>query len=612
MRVVDYIAKRLRFLGISNAYMVTGGAAMHLNDAISREFGSNLHFLHHEQSCSMAAESFARITNQPCLVNVTAGPGSINAINGVFGAYVDSLPMIILSGQSKRETLVINSGVEGLRQLGDQEVNIVSMVSSICKSSYLLQDPLEIADVLDNLYLRSITGRPGPIWIDIPIDVQAYELPDSYLPTQELTFVENNKTPIASESDLDEIASHLINDNRPVLFVGSGIRTADAYQEFLEFLDKWPLACVTGWNSNDLLWDEHPSYSGRPGSVGNRTGNFAVQFSSCLLVVGCRLNIRQISYNWDNFAQNSWLCHVDIDSAELSKPTLNSDLKVNATAKGFFPALSDTLEKYIRSNAIDIDHLFKHWYEWRSWLRGNLSDYPVLRDSVPSAPGVVNPYRLVQELSLCLPEGSVTVCSDGTACVAGFQATIFKKAQRMFHNSGCASMGYELPAAIGAYHATHHEITCLAGDGSIMMNLQELAIIGGKKYPIKIILLNNGGYHSIRQTQANYFADNPVGCGVESGLPFPSFSDLCKAFGISYLSVSDDHALSTVLSKVYLNDAPFLLEVVINQDQQFAPKLSSRRLESGEMVTASLEDMSPHLPEKEINSLRKAAHSINL
>ena len=468
MRLADFLSRRLQFLGIEHAFMVTGGAAMHLNDAIASTFKNKLVFLHHEQSCSMAADSYARILNKPCLVNITAGPGAINALNGVFGAYVDSLPMFVLSGQSKRATLAPNSGIKSLRQLGDQEANVVSLASS------------------------------------------------------------------------------------------------------------------------------------------------AVQYSKLLLTVGSRLNIRQISYNWKSFSPHSWKCHVDIDQAELDKPTLSSDLKILCDVKYFFPLLSDALYRVSSQKNINISTILSHWDSWTSWLKSSLLNYSVLQDLLPPTNGTVNPYRLISKLSESWSNNSIIVCSDGTACVAGFQAAVIKPYQRIFHNSGCASMGFELPAAIGAYHASHQLITCLAGDGSIMMNLQELAIIGGNNYPIKIILLNNNGYHSIRQTQTNYFPDNIVGCGPDSGLPFPDFRLLSNSFGIDYLSVCDEDLLDDAIQALYSSNRPQLLEVSIDQTQQFSPKLSSRRLPSGEMVSPSLEDMSPHLPQHILSLLSNEAFSIRL
>lgn len=599
MRVSDYIARRLYFLGAQDVYMVTGGAAMHLNDSFGIVFGDRVHNLHHEQSCTMAAESYARITGKPAIVNVTAGPGAINAVNGVFGAFVDSIPLIVVSGQAKRETLVVNYRIPGLRQLGDQEVDIVRMVSGVCKYASLIQDPMTIDQALDNAYLIAISGRPGPVWLDVPIDVQAAQLPADYaarlvLPLQDhVAYLKEN--PEVTDEQLHDLAIHLIKDPRPVLYVGSGIRSGGAYQEFLEFLEAWPLATVTGWNSNDLLWDDHPCYCGRPGTVGNRAGNFAVQYAGAVLTVGCRLNIRQVSFNWASFAKNAWTCQLDIDQAELNKPTLTTHLRIHATCKGFFPRLCAALSRVAATQGADLNHLRSHWQAWRDWLQQQLQKYTAISYALPAHPGHVNPYRLIDRLTEQLPEGATTVCADGTACVVGFQAAIFKRGQRMFHNSGCASMGYDLPAAIGAYHATKASVTCLAGDGSIMMNLQELAFIGGKQLPIKIVLLNNQGYHSIRQTQNNYFPGNPVGCGAESGLPFPRFASLCQGFELDYILLDDEADLGNAIQTLYANNRPALLEVVLDLRQEFSPKLASKRLEDGSMVTAELEDMNPLL-----------------
>ena len=614
MRVADFIARRLHYLGLSDVYMVTGGAAMHLNDAFGLEYKDSIHFLHHEQSCSMAAESHARITNKPVVVNVTAGPGAINAINGVFGAYVDSIPMIIVSGQAKCETLKANSGITGLRQLGDQEVDIVHIVSDICKYSALIQDHLSIKRYVDYAYLISTTGRPGPVWLDVPIDIQAKILPDEFCEyvNQPLLDSEMNSIspdPLASDDEIFSIAKHILESRRPVLYVGNGIRLSDSYDEFLTFLDQWPLATVTGWNSNDLLWDQHPCYCGRPGSVGNRAGNFAVQNSDCLIIIGCRLNIRQVSFNWQSFAKNAWTCHIDIDKSELDKPTLSTDLKVHATIQDFFPRLSNALSSLITSKrqqnaSLNVES------PWINWLKKQLDIFSSTRDALPDQNKGINPYRFIQRLTSSLEVGSTIVCADGTACVVGFQAAIIKRNQRLFHNSGCASMGYELPGAIGAFYATRQPVICIAGDGSIMMNLQELAIVGSNEIPIGIYLLNNKGYHSIRQTQNNYFPNNSVGCGVESGLPFPDFENLCRGFGLKYFRSSVESELDCDLARSLEVSGPYLHEIVLDLEQSFAPKLSSRKLADGSMVTSELDDMAPFLDRHELNQIRAEALSI--
>jgi acetolactate synthase-1/2/3 large subunit len=615
MRVADFIAKRLHQLGCRDVYLVAGGAAMHLNDAFGRSFLNRVHTLHHEQSCSMAAESYSRILGIPAVVNVTAGPGGINAINGVFGAYVDSIPMIVVSGQAKRETMMATYAIPGLRQLGDQEVDIVRMVEGVCKYAVTITDPLKVAEEVDRSFLIATTGRPGPVWLDVPIDVQSFPLPDIF----EAHLLSNDwncsiaqlaHDQVASDEEIAILAHQLVFSKRPILYVGNGVRLSGSYEDFLNFLEDWPIATVTGWNSNDLLWDDHPCYCGRPGTVGNRAGNFAVQFSDCVVTIGCRLNLRQVSYNWKSFAKSAWTCHVDIDRAELDKPTLQTDLKIQATIKDLFPRLAAELGQLINKGEVSRSDLLKKWKTWSSFNRRQLFNYPAVHDALPPKQDCVNPYRLMERLSCKLPPGAVSVCADGTACVVGFQAFIIKTRQRLYHNSGCASMGYDLPAAIGAFHATGKEVLCIAGDGSIMMNLQELAYIGGLSLPIKIVLLNNQGYHSIRQTQNNYFPDNPVGCGVESGLPFPAFSHLSAGFGIQHMHLEREQAIDECLDHLLSIKGPALLEVMLDLEQTFAPKLSSKKLDDGTMTTAELEDMTPLLENDILQRIKEEAFAI--
>lgn len=611
MRVSDFIARRLKFLGCNEVYMVTGGAAMHLNDSFGLVFKDNVHCLHNEQSCAIAAESSARINNFPSIVNVTAGPGSINAINGVFGAYVDSLPMIVISGQSKRETLVKNSGLERLRQLGDQEVDIVHMVSKVTKESILLEVPELVADVIDKAFLKSTSGRQGPVWIDIPIDVQAFPLPVEFEQKIQLP-LKNHKSELLNEcssisdEDINQIALNLFKSKRPVLYVGNGIRLSKSYKSFLNFLQKWPIATVTGWNNNDLLWDDHECYCGRPGSVGNRAGNFAVQLADCVIIIGCRLNIRQVSYNWKSFAKNAWTCHIDIDKNELDKPTLKTNLKVHGDINGLF----ERLDRKLNSNFKKEIYFIEKWHKWISFNKNLLKEFPATLPCKIIKNNLINPYFFINELFQKLEEKQTIVCADGTACVVTFQTAIIKREQRLFHNSGCASMGYEIPASIGAYYATKKNIICIAGDGSIMMNLQELAVIGSNKLPIKIFLLNNDGYHSIRQTQSNYFPSNPVGCGIESGLPFPKFKELAKGFSINYKFSSNENFLKKDIDEVLKDNKPIIHEIKLNLEQGFEPKLSSKKIDDGSMITSELEDMAPFIPQKRMEEIKNKA--INL
>ena len=598
LRVADYIAQLLVRDGIEHVFMVTGGGAMHLNDALGREPGLTAIFTHHEQSCAMAAESYARLSGRPAAVNVTSGPGGINALNGVFGAYVDSIPMVVVSGQVKRETLITSYELP-LRQLGDQEVDIVSMASPVCKIASLLDDPEETRFVVERALWLARNGRPGPVWVDVPIDVQAA----SITPEAQRSFDPATDGPVASLSadmglstgdalveKLRHALDRLAAADRPVLLAGAGVRLSGAHEAFVRVIDKLGIPVVTGWNAHDVLWNDHPLYVGRPGSIGDRGGNFAVQNADFLLVLGSRLNIRQISYNWEAFARAAYTVMVDVDQAELSKPTLSIDLPIHAD-------LAEALEQL---------ELLEHkpqpaHGQYLSWCRERAVKYPVVLPEYWKTDEPVNPYCFVQALFEELDEGDVVVTGDGTACVVTFQAAYLKPGQRLYTNSGCASMGYDLPAAIGAHYASGHKrIICLAGDGSMMLNLQELQTIAGNRLPIKLFVLNNNGYSSIRQTQQNYFPDNIVGCGPESGLTFPDFEKLGTAFGFEVRRCASHHELKDTIHEMLMSDGPQLLEVMLDPEQPFSPKLASRQLEDGRMVSSPLEDLAPFLSREEL------------
>jgi len=590
-RVADYIAGYLADRGIGHVFMVTGGAAMHLNDAFGRESRIKKVFCHHEQSCAMAAESYFRVSNRLAAVNVTAGPGATNAITGVYGAHVDSMAMIVISGQSKRETLVQSSGLP-LRQLGDQEVNIVEMVKGVTKYAVLIDDPSSVRFHLEKALHLAANGRPGPVWLDIPIDVQSAHIDPATLKG----FNAANEPPIDSPLEISEqlirdILERMAAAKRPVIYAGTGIRLSGQYDCFLRLANRLGVPVVGAWNSNDLLPNDHPSYAGRPGTLGDRAGNFTVQNSDFLLILGCRLNIRLVSYNWKSFAPQAFKVMVDADEAEMKKPTLSIDLPVHADLKNFLPILDRVAEGWVPCHT-----------EWLSWCRERVARYPVVLPEYWSLKEKVNPYCFMDRLSSFLEEGEIIACADGTACVTAFQAIKIRSGMRLFHNSGCASMGYDLPAAIGAAEAFSEKqrILCLAGDGSIMMNLQELQIIAGRRLPVKIFILNNTGYHSIRQTQGNFFPDNILGCGTDSGLSFPDFGKVATAFGLPFERCASHAELDDTIQSTLSQDGPAVCEVVLDLGQAFAPKLSSRKLDDGSMVTAPLEDMAPFLSRAEL------------
>lgn len=604
IRVADLIAQLLVEHGITDAFMLTGGGAMQLNDAFGRHQGLRKVFTHHEQAAAMAAESYCRLSGRPALVNVTTGPGGVNALNGVYGAYVDSIAMIVVSGQVKRETIAGNYPMP-LRQLGDQEVDIIAMARPVTKYAVLLDNPADARKVVEKAIYLCQRGRPGPVWIDVPIDVQAAPVdPDALEAFDPASLDDEGEAAntraetglLEGEALSAEVAAALAElcaAERPVILAGAGVRISGQHAKFIEFIDRIGAPVVTGWNAHDALHDAHPLYAGRPGTIGDRAGNFAVQTADYVLVLGSRLNIRQVSFNWSSFARNARVAMVDIDQAELDKPTLNLHRKVHADLGAFFAATESQPTPATDRKADRAAYVAR--------CRVRSAQYPVVLPEYRTVESPVNPYVFGEALFAELEDGDIIVTGDGTACVTTFQCAAIKPGQRLYTNSGCASMGYDLPAAIGAYYASHAKrIICLAGDGSIMMNLQELQTIVGQKLPVKLFILNNDGYHSIRQSQQNHFPDNIVGCGTDSGLTFPDFVKLAGGFNMEARRVDTHAGLPAAIRATLDSDGPQMCEVVIDKVQEFSPKLSSRKLDDGTMVSPVLEDLSPFLPREEL------------
>ncbi len=591
MRVADYIAATLAEHGLRHVFVVTGGGAMHLNDALARDKRMQPVCLHHEQACAMAAEAYCRLSGRLAAVNVTTGPGGINALNGVHGAYTDSIGMVVISGQVKCETLAASYPALNLRQLGDQEADIISMVQGIAKYAMLLRDPQEVRYVLEKALHLARSGRPGPVWIDVPVDVQAARIDPlslrGYTPEPE-----DYLTGEALRQMARRVAHALMAAERPVIMPGTGVRISGAHEDFMRLVAALNSPVATAFNAHDVLAEDHPNYVGRPGTVGDRAGNFAVQNADCVLVLGCRLNIRQISYNGENFAPNATKIMVDVDAAELAKPTLRLQIPVHADLREFIPLLLAELVGH-RPSAAQLDYL--------AWCKARQHRYPVLLPEYADDSLGVSPYKFAEELFGALGPTNVVVTANATACVTIFQGAKLQAGQRMFSNSGAASMGYDLPAAIGAAIAAPDEtIICLAGDGSIMMNLQEMQSIIAKKLNIKIFLLNNAGYSSIRQTQSAYFSDNMFGCDAESGISFPNFQAIAAAFGFNPGRALRHADLPGMIAGALSAPGPQFCEIMLNPTANFSPKLSSRKLEDGSMVSSPLHDMAPFLPREEL------------
>ena len=608
IRVADYIAQRSVEFGAKHVFLVTGGAAMHLNDAFTRHKSLTPVFFHHEQSAAMAAESYYRLIHKVAVLNVTTGPGGINAINGVYGAYTDSLSMLIISGQVKNETYLRNYKTK-LRQLGDQEVDITSMVKPITKYAVTIKESSDVKIIMDKAIYLLENGRPGPVWIDVPIDIQSSLIDPKKLKgfdgnikklMNDPEVSDNTKFELSTKSNLNNASFKIIfeklkKSNRPVILAGTGVGISKMNRQFLALINKLKIPVVTGWNAHDLISNENKYYAGKPGTVGDRPGNFTVQNSDLLIILGCRLNIRQISYNWKKFAPKAFKIMVDIDQAELDKPTLKINYKIKTDLKIFLPLFLKKVEDLNYSSS-------KEHNKYLKWCKERVIKYPVVLPEYKNKKAKkINPYIFIEELFKILTKDDVVITGNGSACVMTFQAAKIKQGQRLYTNSGSASMGYDLPASIGAAIAKKNgRIICLAGDGSLMMNLQELQTVQGYNLPIKVFVLNNNGYVSIKQTQEAYFSDNVVGVDAKSGVTIPDFMKLGKALDIATLKITKFSNLSsTRFLKMLNSNKPVIFEVIVDPDQNFSPKLTSRKLDDGTMISPSLDDMSPFLDRKE-------------
>ncbi len=583
IKLSDYIAQRLKeFHKVEHFFMVSGGGAMHLNDSLGRYIPYTAN--HHEQACAIAAEGYARVNQKLAVVNVTTGPGGLNCLNGVFGQWTDSVPVLYISGQVKYSTTMASCPEIPLRQLGDQEVDIISVVKPLTKYAQMVTEPNEIKYHLDKAIYEATTGRMGPVWLDIPMNVQGAMIDENSL--KEFT------PPPVKEYDLKmpQVVEKLKSAKRPLIVAGYGLRLAKQEENFLNLLETTDIPVVTTFNGMDLLPSDHKNFCGRIGTVGQRAGNFTLQNADVILFLGTRNNIRQVSYNWENFAKNAYKIVVDIDSAELEKPTVAPDLKINADLKTFLPAL---INEFPKLNV-------KEWLEFSKKLQAkynfeNTSEYQ-------SKNGIINVYDFVHTLSNVLKEGDIVIAGNGSACVCTHQTALVKSGQRIFWNSGDASMGYDLPAALGAcYEAGSRNVICLTGDGSIMMNIQELQTLVFNKLPLKIFVINNAGYSSIRQTQRNFFNGHMTGSGADSGVSVPDFCKLAAGFGLKSVRISNPSTMSSELISVLNMQEPVICEVMVEKEYAFSPKLSARKLPDGTMVSPSLEDMFPFLDRDEFN-----------
>lgn len=589
IKTSDYLVQKLEALGVDTAFMVSGGGAMHLDDSFGKSQKIRLICNHNEQASAMCAEGYARANQKLGVACVTTGPGGLNCLNGVFGSWTDSAPVLFISGQVKFTTTMASCPQIPLRQLGDQEVNIISVVRPLTKYARMVTDPYDIDAAVEEAVYLATSGRPGPVWLDIPLNVQAAPID----PAKLKKFIR----PALHKQDisglLDQAAALLQQARRPLIVAGNGIHCAKAQQALRAFLDKTQIPVVTTFNGFDLLPSEDPLFAGRIGTVGQRAGNFVLQNADVILFMGTRNNIRQVSYNWENFAKNAKKIVVDIDAAELQKPTIRPDVAILADAGDVLARLT------AKMNRAEVA-------PWLAYCRQMKAKYPPLREFSIHGKDKVHPYFFAQQLSHILPEGAKVVASNGTACVAFFQAFESKKGQRLLLNSGDASMGYGLPAAIGVCAAEKNTpVVCLEGDGSLMMNIQELQTLKTNRLPVKLFVIKNGEYISIIQTQRNFFEGRLTGCNKTSGVEVPDFVQVAQAFGLPAVRINTNDELAGKIQEALNTPGPVLCELDCTENYTFAPKLSARKLEDGTMISPSLEDMFPFLDRKEMEENMK-------
>ena len=580
--VAEFLAEHKQIA--NSIFMVSGGGNMHLIDSIGRHEKLNYICNHHEQACAIAAEGYARVTNKVGVAMVTTGPGGTNAITGVYGAWVDSIPTLTISGQVKFETTIASQPELQLRQLGDQEINIIDLVRPITKYAVMVTDKHEILYHLQKAVYEAKSGRPGPVWIDIPLDIQGAKVDEKELKR----FV----PPVTPKYDLkiDEVFSSLKRAKRPVIIAGNGITLAGANEIFLDLVEKLKIPVVGTFARYDIIKTEHPSFFGRYGTVGHRMANFTVQNADLVLTIGARMNIRAISYNWKFFAREAKKIVVDIDSAELKKHTLEIDVPIEADAKDFIAAMLERLEQE------DVTG----YEEWGEKCMTYKKHYPTIDTARQNVIEVVDSYNFFDLLSNVTAADTVFVFGNGTACVSSYQSLKLKGKQKVVVNSGCAAMGYDLPAAIGAaFGSSSKQIVCVTGEGSLQMNLQELQTIIHHRLPIKLFVLNNDGYISIRNTQNNFFKGHKVGSDASSGVSFPDTLKLAAAYGFKTQRIQTQSHLKEKLEAVLKIDEPVVCEIILSPTEKMEPKLSSEVKPDGKMISKPLEDMYPFLNRKE-------------
>lgn len=586
IKLSDYVIKRLEETGANHMFMLPGGGAMHLNDSLGNSKKIRFVCCLHEQACAIAAEAYARVNNKIGLLMVTTGPGGTNALTGVAGAYLESTPMFVVSGQVKRADMING---QGLRQQGMQELDIISVVKSITKYAALVDDPQMIRYHIERALYEATHGRKGPVWLDIPLDVQATMIDEDRLigftPKPEMKNTHLEKQVLAVIDELNRA-------ERPVLLAGNGIRLAGANKEFDELVETLGIPVLTTWNGIDLIEETNPLYFGRPGGLGHRYANFIQQNSDLFLSIGARLNLLQTGYNFDGFARAATKIMVDIDNAELHKVNVRPDIPICADAKEFIETLLAHKDKLVKKDR-------KAWFDYAKRLK---EKYPIVKPEYWQQKDLVNSYCLLETISEQMGADEVYVSGSSGSCIdISMQTFRVKKGQRVFCTKGLASMGYGLPSAIGACLASGGKRTVgVNGDGGFVMNIQELETIRRLGLPIKLFVLSNRGYGAIRATQTNLFAGHLVACTESSDLSLPHIAEIANAYGLKTVTIRNNAELAEKVREVLEYNGPVICEVMTPIELTASPKQVSYKRSDGQMESKPLEFLNPPIPEEEM------------
>ena len=578
MRVSDYVIQFLRdkYL-IDTVFTVSGGGCIFLIDSLGSTDGVKYIATHHEQAAAIAAEGYSRMNNKLGACVVTSGPGGTNAITGVLCSWLDSIPVIILSGQVNKEMTTNYRELPELRQLGDQEFNIIESVKNMTKYAVQVNDHTQIREHLEKACMLAVSGRPGPVWVDIPLNVQSANIDPENLQGVSEEWIEKYTSRIApTDEEINLISEKLNKAKKPLMIVGNGIRLADAVQELKVFLNKTNIPVISAINGNDLVTNDYLNYFGRFGTHAQICANKLLSECDFLLSVGSRLYVRQTGYNFQSFASQAYKCYVDVDQNELSKPTLFPDLKIHADAKVF-------LEKINKIIQVDAN------VDWINFCKDVRATSPTVLQKHRDKTKFVSHYHFIEKLQHHIPQNFHVVTSDGSANVVTMQVLNLRPGQRLITNTGCAPMGYGLPAALGA--AVHHNVVCIEGDGSLHLNIHELQTVKHNNLPVKIILLNNDGYLSIKISQKTFFNSKYVASEKNSGVSFPKFEQIVKAYELPYYKITAHEDIDSTLSKFFAKEGPGVCEVFTDPDEYHEPKVVATLDSEGKFLPGELKNI---------------------